>query len=503
MSKLLKWPIIIFIFAGLLMCAWSVLHNDIYYNTDIGRDFLIFNEIAAKKIVLIGPRADFQGLFHGILWHYLQMPAYLIGHGNPIVVGWWWILLTGAFIAGNYYIAKNLFDKKSAAIAAVVFSLFLVPYTQGFFHGSGAMLILPALFYFFVKYMQTGNYRYLIGHLFVLGMLVQFEIAIGIPFVILSTAAVLFLIIKKRNFWHVLCFGILVLFFSTFILTDLRHNFLQIKSILAYAHGSRDAAQIPFATSLKDRYNNLIDGGFNIFSGPFSGWNKLMLLFFIYAFYQLFRKRDKKLSIYIAFLYFYVGYYTVTLLHGGLIIELWRIPLSVLPLLIFISLHKYTKPVIFYGLLGVVLIATVTQNILFIKTITPQIGKTTRSWQFHLVNATKLFADAPSDFGFFIYSPDYYGYQDKYAMTYAASLYNKNAHRFEKRPITYVLIEPPPPHIQGLSPEWWIENQAAIKTKAVKTIKLDSGYMIKKYVLTKEDLQIPSKVTISDWLYFR
>lgn len=504
MNKWTKWAIVFFVFVNLIFCSWSVLHRDIYYYTDIGRDFLIMDEIAEKKLVLAGPRADFQGLFHGVLWHYLNMPAFLLGRGNPVFMGWFWILLTVGFLAECYFVAKNLFGPKSALIALIFLSAYVVPYTQGFFHGNAAMLVLPAFFYFFVRYMMTGRARYLAGHLLVLGLLVQFEIGVGLPFIILSTFAALYLIFRRRKFSHLACFGIFILTIFSFLLFDLRHNFLQVRSALAYFSGTRnEAIATPFVVSLKDRLTNFTSTVLNFFKFSLSKFNIYIFIFFVYGFFQILKKQDKYKKIYIAFLYFYVGYYILSLFHGGLLIVFWWLPLSVLPILIFSSLHRYTPKWIYYGLLAIVLIVTFVQNISFLQNISAEFGKTTTSWQFHLATAKTLLADAPSEFGYFIYAPDIYGYQDKYAFSYAPRLFNKKAYRFEKRPITYVAVEPPPGNRPDLSPDWWIKGKLGIGNSPVKKIKLQKGYEIRKYELSPEDIKIPSQITTSDWLFFR
>src|SRR5688572_10815215 len=91
-SKNLFLLVLFFILLNILLSSWYVLHNDLVFNSDIARDFLLFEEISQKKIVLIGPRASgIPGLFHGPLWLYVNYPAYIIGQGNPVVVGWWWV----------------------------------------------------------------------------------------------------------------------------------------------------------------------------------------------------------------------------------------------------------------------------------------------------------------------------------------------------------------------------------------------------------------------------
>ena len=86
------------VLANLFLAAWHFLHQDLVFSADIARDFSLFREIDRKKIILIGPRSSVSGLFHGPLWLYLNYPAYLIGQGNPVVVGWLQIALELSFL---------------------------------------------------------------------------------------------------------------------------------------------------------------------------------------------------------------------------------------------------------------------------------------------------------------------------------------------------------------------------------------------------------------------
>ncbi len=503
MNKIIKWLVLVFIGFNLVLCAWSVLHHDIYYYTDIGRDFLIFAEIAAKKIVLIGPRADAQGLFHGIAWHYLNMPAYFLGKGNPVVVGWFWILLAAGLIAEAYFIVKKLFDNKSGLIAAILISTYIVPDMQGLFHGKGAWFVILPLFYFFVRYAQTKKSRYLIAHLIALGFLVQFEIGVGIPFVVVSILGITFLIFKNKKFYHFLSFGVLFLFALTFLLFDLRHNFLQIRSFIAYAHGARNGLPIPFLNSLSDRISHITYLGINLFKFPEENWNYLVFGIFLYSFYRLVKKPDKYKSVYLTFLYFYLGFYLFSLYHGGLLIEFWWMPVSLLPIIMFSTLHRYFPKILYFVVVAAIVGVGTAQNISYIKKITNNFGKVTTSWLFQLNVAKTVFNDAPPEFGFFIYAPDVYGYQEKYAMFYAQRLYPKKADIFVKKKTTYVIVEPPPAQIQGLSPDWWIQSRLNLTKQPDKVIKLGQGFKIEKFTLTDNEIKIPSEVTPADWLFYR
>ena len=130
---------IIFVFFS----SWFVINKDLIFHTDIARDFLLIDEIANKKITLIGPRADWKGLFHGPLWLYFNLPAFLIGQGNPIIVAWYWIFILILFSIFYYLAIKKVFDKKTALLFIPLFLSSMVTFSSNFYNPIGALLLMP------------------------------------------------------------------------------------------------------------------------------------------------------------------------------------------------------------------------------------------------------------------------------------------------------------------------------------------------------------------------
>jgi hypothetical protein len=70
----------------IILASWFVINGDILFYSDIARDFLLMEDILYNKpIALIGPRSGaISGVFHGPLWFYLNLPAFILGKGNPM-----------------------------------------------------------------------------------------------------------------------------------------------------------------------------------------------------------------------------------------------------------------------------------------------------------------------------------------------------------------------------------------------------------------------------------
>ena len=79
LKKVFYLIIVTFITYCVYLSTFFVSKGEIAFTNDIGRNFLLLQELDYKKIVLIGPRTNFPGVFHGVFWTYLNYPAYLIG----------------------------------------------------------------------------------------------------------------------------------------------------------------------------------------------------------------------------------------------------------------------------------------------------------------------------------------------------------------------------------------------------------------------------------------
>src|SRR3989344_6206913 len=124
MRKLIFILYIITICALIFLSARPIIDGNISFNTDIARDFLLLEDVYYNhNISLIGPRAGgIPGVFHGPMWIYLNLPAYALGAGNPIAVGWFWVGLFIISIGIIYYVSIKMFDRTTAMIATLVYA---------------------------------------------------------------------------------------------------------------------------------------------------------------------------------------------------------------------------------------------------------------------------------------------------------------------------------------------------------------------------------------------
>ncbi len=499
MNKILKVLFFAIIGFNLVLASWFVLHHDIQFTSEIARDFLLLDELIQKKIVLIGPSST-TGLFHGPLWTYLNSPAYIIGHGNPVAVGWGWIVLIILFLVSGFYIAKDLFDKKTAYLFTLMLSVYSVYISSSMYNPHGALLFLPSFFYFFIKYIQTFKVKYLIFHVLIAGAIIQFQMAIGIPFLILSFLYIGYASIKKREIKHLASYFLIPLTLSNFLIFDLRHQFLLSKVTFHFlTSAGRDHPD--FIGLFYQRFKLMTTGV--EFIRVDSGYINMGIFVFFMALvlWQIKQNRFKK--IYLSFLYFYFGYMILSLLNSGVLLYFYFFPLFPLVFLVFSSLitSKLSKvfAVIFFVIFALNMQTAFTDSL----GGAANIGNVRDSWVFMKNAAEKFFSVPEKEFGYFVYSPDSVAYREKYAVEYVRKNSNKNAQYFTKLPVTYFFVAPPPIDNPFMKEDWWIKNQLHIDSEPASTFQFDNGYKIEKFELTKEDIKAPIEPNVDPGLTFR
>lgn len=483
--------------------TWSVRHGDMVFNADIARDFLLFHELDVDPIMLIGPRADYKGLFHGPAWLYLNYPAYVVGQGNPIVVAGWWVVLTVLFAGVNYWVASRLFDRTSGFVFASIFTVSTMHYVNQFYNPTGAMFIAPLLVYCAYMYATTQKPGWLAGHLFLAGMMLQFQLAAGIPVLIMSTIAMLWLVVKNKNFKHLGAFLIVLIPLSTFILFELKFGSSQFHAIVNHFNGTESYYSLPFEDKLSDRYGRIVGAGLGFFAGKYAHYNKFIALFIVGALaYALKKTKRQELKIYFYGLYFYIGFYLLSFIHNGSVLLHYYLPFMFIPVLLFSSLHRWVDKRLYFAIVVLVLLVNVSHLRDVQKEYQARYGTHFTSWV-ALQEAMQPVKRAAQNetVGVWVYAPDAYAYAPKYVALYTQR--NSPAGRVrinEKMDTTYLLYEPIPEDFPWLNGRYWKSDLLKISSEAERSVTTNSGYKLERYALTDTDKKSPVDPLALDWV---
>lgn len=481
--------------------SWYVRHGDVHFPSDIARDFFIFEEIQAKGIVLIGGRTS-SNIFHGPLWQYINMPGYLLGGGNPIVVGWYWLFLTGLSLTAGFSIARNLFNSFTAYVYVVILSLSYVFQVSGFINPHGAMLTIVIFFYAFIRYIQTYKLRYLILYAVVVAAIIQFEVAVGGPLLLLSLPVIIFKSIRKKKKKNLVALLIILLGLSNYILFDLRHDLLLVKKAIEYISIKNYTTPYTYGTWIQDRITFML---FKIDFLKNGGMYYNIIFSFLFFILLLTQVKNKKYGLYYRyFLYFYIGFILLSFLNQGNLLSFYIYPWLPLLFLILTSFVASKYKVITLIILGTIYVLNVQTAISDLQHATNYIGKSKDSWKFLSSMAQETFSQKENDVGFFAYTPDTLGYAIKYATRYTArQLKGKKVYFLTKKPITYLFVEPPPGNNPYMLEGWWIENKMRITKKPIAIKEYANGYKVETFALTEEEVKAPTDSIIDPGLHFR
>jgi len=498
--KRIQFPLFLFLTAlNIYLASWYVLHNDISFISDISRDMFLLQELDQKKVVLIGPRSSVGGLFHGPLWTYLNYLPFKFGNGNPIVMGWYWIFLICIFLFFGYQIAKKLFNTNTAILYVLMMSMYFVYHANELFNPYGALFLLPAFFYFFIRYLDTKQIRYLIFHVLIAGGVIQFQMAVGVPLTILSFLYLTFFCIVHKKMSHIFMFLLLLIPLSTFIIFELRHGFPMVKNSIRHL-GTFDN-QTTMLMLLKDRLETLFTRIEFLRFGPDNGQLFSNLLLFIICFLQILQKNKRKITL--AFLYFYLGFFIVSFLNRYKLLSFYYFPLISLVFLIFSSFITSRYKKIFLIIFIFMYVCNTIGAFKYVSDSQKFIGISKFSWKSLFEIASSVYKGKEQEFGYFVYAPDIVGYAPRYALEYAGKVFPKKSTAFERKPITYLIIETPAENNSYTSEAIWKTSQIHFDKSPSEVYTFPNGYKVEKYYLDDSELSVPFDPGINPGLHYR
>ncbi len=504
MNKLIKYFLYFFIFISFLFCLWLPLRNELIIQTDIARDFLLLEETIKKGVLpLIGAHSGISGIFHGPAWIYINLPAFILGGGNPAIVGFFWTFLYAMALFIIFFTTKKLFNFKIALLSTALYAMVSVQEINNLSNPYGALMFFPLFFYFFYRYLTTYRLTTLILSIFFLGIVIQFQMAFGVPILVLTIIYLFIFSIIKRKPTHFLSLLIILITQSTSILFEIRHNFTQTHSLISYlnSHNSNILNMLSF-NSIFNQLTKALNEGLIFFTK-----NNLFLnlIFFtiilIYVKKSLQEKKFQHKLIYLLFLYFYFGYWFLMLFYSGQIWIYYHWAFIPVLIMLFSSLFQIINKKIFLPLFSFFIIFLFIQQINRFVERNNYIGVSQASWIFFKSSVEKIYRDTQGDFGYYVICDDQLGYQAKYAFHYLQKFYKNKAFSFKKKNTTYVYIVPSSD--LGYNPNNFVKQRIKIQSSPLKIISFKNGIKINKYQIKESDLNNPSDPNLLDSMIFR
>lgn len=515
----MKYLILLLISFNILLASRWIMDGNLFFHTDIARDFLLMEDIVDNRhLTLIGPRSGaIPGLFHGPLWLYFNIPAFLIGNGDPIYVGWFWVLLYIFSLFITYYAGKKLFGEEEGLLSALLLSSATILQIRSLFNPYGALLLSPLYLYLFVSYLKTKSLKTLIIVLFLLGLIIQFQMAFGVPILFLTMIYLLYFFYKNKKLSHLISFFVLLIPLSSFYVFDLRNKFLQVKSVVSYFVGTQTHGKLEsnlFQLVGMRIKESIFDGLGTITQNSFY-LTLLLLVVFIFGIYLIYKKNNSKiLTVYTTGIFFYLGFWFFTIFFKGPIWNYYYLPFIPLLILIFVSFRKYINSFLFFSIVFLIYAVNMYAAIQDLKTYNsdPR-GQDVSTWKFNKLVSETIFAGSEESFGYFIFTPDLYGYSPRYAIDlYQKRFKDKKVKPYEKSAITYLVIAPPPYYGKDPNSIWYQKNTNSTTWKIsdiriisdpASSVIFNNGFIIEKYNLSDEEIKMGSNPYLIKDIFFR
>jgi len=357
---------LLFVVAFLLRSA--NLWNNILFTFDQGRDAQRIADIVnLHNFKLVGPETDIPGVFNGPLFYYLLAPVYALANFNPNFVALFILFINNFSIFILYYFSQILFKNKTIGVVAAL--LLAISYEQANYarHISNASLMeISTLIFFlglalyFIRDKRLGLPLSVIG--FSIGVQFNFYLIYLVIFYPLC-----FMLYRKKSIdiKNILfCLGLLIVFFSPFLIAELKWNFMITRSLLHFATGQSTLLTVTggFSKYLQSFagpiYNSIFS--FNIFIG--------FLITLALIIYSYFLVKDKKILT-----FFYLCLFSTLPLFGfgtgvlqGEVVNSPLLPFYTLLYAIGIAGFFRSRD---YKLFGVVILAVVilSNTVLFVR----------------------------------------------------------------------------------------------------------------------------------------
>ncbi len=230
--------ILLSIFVLAFVLRISGLDQNLLFGFEQGRDALKAQDIHSfRDIVLIGPKTDIDGIFHGVWYYYLVAILYLVSQGDPVLVVYELAALNALSVFVVYAIARNLNMSKPMSVIASLFvavSFNIVIYARWLSNVSPSILVVACFMLSVILLVKNRKDIYWIPTFFFFALLFHFELLHGLyaTVLLLVISPVYRLKLFTKNWWIGL--GLFVAINIPFVIFDIKNQFILSKGVIHY-----------------------------------------------------------------------------------------------------------------------------------------------------------------------------------------------------------------------------------------------------------------------------
>lgn len=257
----IEWVVVGAILIGAFLRLWN-FPNTLEFLGDQGRDAMIVADIFKKgDPVLIGPVTSTGNMYLGPLYYYFMAPFLWLSYPSPLGPAYAVAALSILTTVLMYKLGKDLVGERAAAIATVLFatSSVVVQFSRFSWNPNPAPLF-GLLFLWFLYKTQKQQPKYWIGVAACIGILAQLHY---VALLTLLVAGFYWLKqiwewkkteLQQRKGFVMATFigaGVFVALLSPLLLFDIRHEWINVKSLESFFATSQEAvASLPLSQKL-------------------------------------------------------------------------------------------------------------------------------------------------------------------------------------------------------------------------------------------------------------
>ena len=481
--------ILIFSF-GFAIRAIEVLTNNYVFLFDQGRDYLAVQDIVVnRKLTLIGASTGLHGIFHGPFWYYLLAIPFILWQGDPYGGQVLMLVLGLLTLILMYLIPRRIFNKKIGLIAFFLTAVCRPIMSQStmIWNPFPVTVLIVLSFYLFYGYFKSRKPNYLAFGFFSIAMMYHFEVTAAIAFLLYSLLFFLIIDRKHKKKTYVYSFLAIILGFSTAIIFDIRHDFLQLKVILNFLTGKGTSLSAPGFNLLAQQDH--LRGFWANFQTTFNLSKSSIGLFFVVNLLggiwlirqRLMTKSQRKLFIYL--LLFPLVNFVFYIFYSDTVWQ-WHLTHLYFVYILISSVVAYylLKKKLIFRLIYIIFLV-----IMLINSFKILSSRYKNDWSdLRGVAGVKgklqvidyIYNDVGGEeFNVFVFTPPIYDYPHQYLLQW----YGKKEYGYvpgdQKKGLVYLWIEPD--HRKPWTYQGWLET--VIKEgEIIHEEKLDSGFIIQK-----------------------
>ncbi len=488
--------LLLIVFISFLLGSRMILSGDFYYLFDQARDYLLAKDILeVNRFVLIGTHSGLGGFFHGPLWLYMITPVYIIGQGDPMSFAYFYIFLQIVTVIASFTCGKKLYGTRGGLIISLLIALSPgiwshVPNTIGV---NMLPLVFLGLFYFLIKFIR-GDQNAFIFAAFFAGLSLQFEAAL--PLVLIPAMAIIFttnkIAIKNVRVILLSVFSYIVSI-ATFILFDLRHQFLMSKSIFgALSGGRREKGYLDWNSRIYEHFDSLLGVYKSILFKDDFVFSILLASILIFGAYNIYKNKKNKYRKEFLFLFLF------PVIIFGLFIfypyKIWpeyvlglTVPVAVIFYLSLTTIWKSTFGKIMTGLFFAIVTFYLFNNLSILYFQEYPESKSAGSYKNQKDVVDWIYKDRRNgELGYFVYTPETYTHGMDYLISQMGKKYPKIKAKNTKQEITYLILYP---HLADdqKAHDFWKKNVVRTNGKVIYSKVFRGNIKVEKLLIENKE----------------